>query len=242
MFRPVRTVAAVVGVMAAAGCTLLGGPPYAIDDNFYGEGGASAQTGTGSSSVSASSSSSASASSGSVQPGCNSTTCTPLEPSNDCQFAACVNDECVPNSPVSTSTPCSTAGGKVCDGKGACVECVEVSQCPYGQVCKEGGCFGSTCSDGEPGPGESDVDCGGSCPACAVGKLCGTGGDCASKLCIGGSCKACAGTSDCSSLGAYYCAAPDCVPKKGLAAGCASDDECASGNCQLIGLFYLCGI
>src|SRR5262249_14623933 len=40
-----------------------------------------------------------------------------------------------------------------------------------------------TCSDGMMNQGESDVDCGGPCTKCTVGKACGQPGDCASGNC-----------------------------------------------------------
>ena len=41
------------------------------------------------------------------------------------------------------------------------------------------------CQNGVKDGDESDVDCGGSCPACPQGKLCGGGADCASGTCAG---------------------------------------------------------
>jgi hypothetical protein len=50
---------------------------------------------------------------------------------------------------------------------------------------------GPTCSDGITNGGETDVDCGGSCPRCATGKTCTGRNDCASARCDAGSCKTC---------------------------------------------------
>src|SRR5205085_2143714 len=50
---------------------------------------------------------------------------------------------------------------------------------------------GSACADGFRDNTETDVDCGGGgCPACAIGKACGAGSDCATKACFGGHCRA----------------------------------------------------
>jgi hypothetical protein len=47
----------------------------------------------------------------------------------------------------------------------------------------------NSCTDGVGNGTESDVDCGGSCNArCGDGKLCSTGNDCSSFLCVGGGC------------------------------------------------------
>ena len=46
------------------------------------------------------------------------------------------------------------------------------------------------CANGIKDVDESDIDCGGSCPACAVGKLCLHGTDCDSGACENGKCAA----------------------------------------------------
>lgn len=47
---------------------------------------------------------------------------------------------------------------------------------------------GPACTDGQKSAGETDVDCGGSCAPCAVGKTCAGDGDCASGACETGIC------------------------------------------------------
>jgi hypothetical protein len=49
-----------------------------------------------------------------------------------------------------------------------------------------------TCADGVRNGDETDVDCGGTCPRCAVGKTCATRDDCASARCASGVCQTCA--------------------------------------------------
>ncbi|QQR91357.1 MAG: PD40 domain-containing protein [Myxococcales bacterium] len=44
------------------------------------------------------------------------------------------------------------------------------------------------CADGVKNGDESDVDCGGSCVACVLGKYCGLASDCESGMCPGGVC------------------------------------------------------
>ena len=47
---------------------------------------------------------------------------------------------------------------------------------------------GATCDDGALNGDESDIDCGGSCAACADGQLCNDGPDCSSGNCEAGTC------------------------------------------------------
>ncbi|MBK7395895.1 MAG: hypothetical protein IPJ34_06200 [Myxococcales bacterium] len=47
-----------------------------------------------------------------------------------------------------------------------------------------------SCTDKAQNGTESDVDCGGSCPGCAVGKKCGVAADCLSKVCTAKACVA----------------------------------------------------
>jgi Ca2+-binding RTX toxin-like protein len=62
------------------------------------------------------------------------------------------------------------------------------AQCEFGAP--------SSCTDGVGNGTETDVDCGGACPDCAVGSACVSGSDCAGgSFCIGGSCQAPAGST-----------------------------------------------
>jgi hypothetical protein len=64
-----------------------------------------------------------------------------------------------------------------------------------------------TCTDGIKDGNETDVDCGGgTCPPCALGKMCNVGSDCASGSCTSGVCtslmangSACTSASQCGS-------------------------------------------
>ena len=49
-------------------------------------------------------------------------------------------------------------------------------------------CKAPACDDGIKSGGESDVDCGGACMACDVGKMCSKGNECGSKFCKDGVC------------------------------------------------------
>lgn len=65
---------------------------------------------------------------------------------------------------------------------------------------------GPTCSDGIRNGDETGIDCGGSCPPCAVGQACTKRADCASALCVDGVCTACTfGPDNCGVNGATAC-------------------------------------
>jgi hypothetical protein len=56
---------------------------------------------------------------------------------------------------------------------------------------------GASCSNGVTDGDETDVDCGGgTCPVCANGDACNTGGDCASRVCTANACTNDVGCSD----------------------------------------------
>jgi len=99
----------------------------------------------------------------------------------------CTNDSCNGSTPTHTNTPsgamCTNGGtGQVCNGAGACVECLTGSQCMSG-VCTAQACAAPTCTDTVKNGTETDVDCGGSCSGCANGKVCGVNNDCTSTVC-----------------------------------------------------------
>jgi hypothetical protein len=51
-----------------------------------------------------------------------------------------------------------------------------------------------SCTDGKRNGKESDVDCGGKCPACAIGQRCKSRDDCATALCANNRCQPCSRT------------------------------------------------
>jgi hypothetical protein len=51
-----------------------------------------------------------------------------------------------------------------------------------------GGSAVASCQNGAKDGSESDVDCGGSCPACPLGKACGMDSDCNSNHCLQSKC------------------------------------------------------
>ena len=96
--------------------------------------------------------------------------------------------------------------GMQCDTKTSkCVDipqqtCKTTADCKDGLVCdtESKHCIApeptpDACTNGKLDAGETDIDCGGSCPACANGKKCQNDSDCTSGTCIAHTCT----TSDC---------------------------------------------
>jgi hypothetical protein len=94
------------------------------------------------------------------------------------------------------------------------------------------GTGGSDCSDGAQNGSETDVDCGGSCPPCALGKTCAAGTDCDSAFCASGVCcdTACDGTCEACSAATKESGADDgtCGTAKSGSA-CGDTQGCANG-------------
>ena len=92
-----------------------------------------------------------------------------------------------------------------------------------------------TCINGVRDGDESDVDCGGSCPAgCGVGQGCGDNSDCASNLCTDGVCREPGDCGDGVQGGAETdvdCGGPDCDPCDD-GEGCNDGSDCMSGVCN----------
>jgi len=129
--------------------------------------------------------------------------------------SACVAGSC-------TVQACDAGYGD-CDGNGAdgcetnlgtdvnnCGACA--TECDAGRTCSDGLCGGGapTCSDGVLDGTETDIDCGGSCPACLVGQVCLVAVDCTSGVCSTGHCQPapCSGSNrDCNGVAADGCEA-----------------------------------
>ncbi len=90
----------------------------------------------------------------------------------------------------------------------------------------------STCRNRLRDGSETDVDCGGSCQACATAKSCGVPGDCQSAACDGGTCRAPTCTDG---VRDGYESDVDCGGScPACAAGllCAGDTDCTSNSCN----------
>lgn len=117
----------------------------------------------------------------------------------------------VPDDPIED---CAIAGDE--DGNGA-ADCDD-------PACAQAPACAPTCTDGEQNGDETDVDCGGSCPACGVGKACATDQGCASfGVCDGQRCRAAA---SCDEVRARYPTAPDGAYSIAPAARPAFDAVC----------------
>ncbi len=156
-----------------------------------------------------------------------------------------------------------------CESTSICYEgtceiagCRSDSDCPSGQVCVvdeahlSSSCVAfESCDDGVRNQDEVDVDCGGSCGVCDVGKACVVNDDCASRMCMNGVCKStCWYDLECASglcdsiTGQCVAAAETCMDNKknqdetdtdcgGVCKGCDngktcfSNSDCASFRC-----------
>jgi len=102
-----------------------------------------------------------------------------VQPGEDCDDANEVDsDEC-----LSTCLTAKCGDGAVQEGVEACDDgdADDTDECT--SLCKA-----PACDDGIKSGGETDVDCGGACMACELGKACGKGDECGSKFCKDGLC------------------------------------------------------
>jgi hypothetical protein len=62
----------------------------------------------------------------------------------------CTNDLCtagVPSNPdLAAGAPCNESGGTMCDGNGACVQCILASDCGLGNACRTWSCTAGICA------------------------------------------------------------------------------------------------
>jgi cysteine-rich repeat protein len=149
----------------------------------------------------------------------------------------CTVDGCASGSPTNTPSPegtaCTDGGGVVCDGAGACVECVLDADCASG-VCDQNLCVPASCADNVLNGDETDLDCGGlACAPCADGDACLVAGDCASGVCTALVCAApaCDDTVENGAETDVDCGGGTCNPC-GPGLGCAADSDCVGGDCS----------
>jgi len=107
-----------------------------------------------------------------------------------CTVDSCSNGE--PTlTPVAAGAECADDGGKVCDGEGQCVECLDPSDCAPEEACSAAHtCVPASCADGVKNGAETDVDCGGGCGRCGLDKACAAATDCSTGSCTAGRCGA----------------------------------------------------
>lgn len=153
---------------------------------------------------------------------------------NDARGSEPLGSEVTAASPAGCPEGLACPDGYAC-GEDRCVpsECATSEELPscIGLWCAGGSCAAAQCSDGRPGPGEVDVDCGGPCVGCALGALCAVDTDCAQGACVGGLCSkpSCADALSNGDETATDCGG-SCAPC-GDGAGCQSGSDCQSGVC-----------
>lgn len=142
----------------------------------------------------------------------------PPDDGNPCTQAACIAGSPA-QVPLAAGEPCSE-GGVVCDGFGACTQCI---------------------ADGDQNHQEVGVDCGG--PLCEIGcpnaTPCTNAGDCDSGFCSDGVCCSSACTMQCRSCNGALSGGPggNCkIVIDGLNPDgeCGPDGTCVNGNCLMI--------
>lgn len=93
----------------------------------------------------------------------------------------------------------------------------------------------NTCNNGEKDDGESDVDCGGNCKACAAGKACNDGKDCQSKACEDNVCmevnNACLNGEKDGDESDVDCGG-SCPKKCAAGKACGQNSDCGSNICE----------
>ncbi len=93
----------------------------------------------------------------------------------------------------------------------------------------------NTCNNGQKDDGESDVDCGGNCKACAAGKACNDGKDCQSKACEDNVCmevnNACLNGEKDGDESDVDCGG-SCPKKCAAGKACGQNSDCGSNICE----------
>jgi hypothetical protein len=104
---------------------------------------------------------------------------------------------CKPQEPASCVDGVRNGNESDLDCGGSCVPCELGARCNTARDCLSLLCTGAvcakpdapTCTDGVRNGVETDVDCGGGCPACADGKSCSSFSDCTSVVCSQARCQ-----------------------------------------------------
>lgn len=171
----------------------------------------------------------------------------PVQDDNDVPVdgKACTSDKCSggapSNPPVGPGGPCDQNGGTLCDGKGACVQCLTAATCPgLDGECQSRTCNGGVCGvayqpKGTPLKGQVPGDC--ASVKCDGAGSSGSvqddsdvpidGNECTQDLCSNGapSNPPSAVEAACSQNNGHVC------DGKGACVECASNADCASQVC-----------
>jgi hypothetical protein len=113
-----------------------------------------------------------------------------------CLLPVCTLGQCgIQNEPSGTACVLPSARDGVCNGAGACVECVDATDCPAAPLCRITTCVASTCGELDLVDGTkcdagfaSDGQClDGACVECVVPSDCGSG-FCCTNVCSASPC------------------------------------------------------
>jgi hypothetical protein len=134
----------------------------------------------------------------------------------------CTEDRCTgttpSNPPTAPGSSCSAAGGHVCDGSGACVACVQGTDCgtPPGSPCVVATCDNHQCGTANAPP---TTDCG-------QGPSCNAGAGHLQDKCSGGGACVTGATTSCAP---FVCGATACNNSCSDDGGCVTGDVCDTG-------------
>ncbi len=162
----------------------------------------------------------------------------------------CTDDVCTagtPSNPPSTArTTCDQSGGSLCNGAGACVACVEASDCPGSdtecqvRVCNSGFCDVSNTPLDTPTSMQTPGDCqlnvcdgmGGVTTVNADTDVLVDGNECTDDVCVGGVPANPPRTgAACSTGGGAVCDASGGCVECNVPSDCGSDTECLTRTC-----------
>jgi hypothetical protein len=96
--------------------------------------------------------------------------------------------------------------------------------------------YPSTCNNTIKDANETDLNCGGPCPPCALNKTCTGNLDCSSKYCLNGKCATptCTDKVKNGNEAGIDCGGT-CLTKCAINSTCTEDDDCLSRNCDASG-------
>lgn len=151
-----------------------------------------------------------------------------------CQVATCEGETCgVENLDATNTCEIKAPDDGVCS-EGACVECVDNTQCKDPETCdtENNVCVAPHCLNGTTDEDETDLNCGGAdCAPCANDLACVGADDCTSGFCDNLVCASCDGDDANCAANEFCNASGVCVADLADGATCESAGQCGSGFC-----------